>query len=79
MNATRIEANKLPMRLLPHQLAFVETVFNPASKRVILLRADVGLGKSAALVAVFGRLTKNWPVARALLISAPLPCGSNLL
>jgi len=56
------------MKLLPHQTALVETVFNPASKRVILLRGDVGLGKTAALVAVVGRLLQERPMARALFL-----------
>ena len=60
------------MKLLPHQVAFVETVFNPSSKRIILLRADVGLGKSAALIAVSVRLLHDRPIARALFL-APRP------
>src|ERR1035438_7698742 len=51
-----------------HQIAFVETFFNPASKRVILLRGDVGLGKSIALVALVSRLLRGRPTARALFV-----------
>jgi ERCC4-related helicase len=57
------------MQLLPHQLAFVEVFFDPASKRVILLRADVGLGKSTALVALVTRLLRQRPTAKVLLLA----------
>lgn len=56
------------MKLLPHQAALVETVFNPSGKRVVLLRAAVGLGKSTALVAVARRLLQERPNARALFL-----------
>jgi Helicase conserved C-terminal domain len=56
------------MKLLPHQANFVETVFSPSTKRTILLRADVGLGRSTALVAVAGRLLAEKPTARALFL-----------
>lgn len=56
------------MKLLPHQANFVETVFSPSSKRTILLRADVGLGKSVALVAVARRLLQERPNARVLFL-----------
>lgn len=56
------------MKLLPHQNALLETFFNPVSKRVILLQGDVGLGKSAALVALAGRLLRERPTARVLFL-----------
>src|SRR5664280_890268 len=56
------------MRLLPHQIAFVETFFNPASKRVILLRGEAGLGKSGALVALASKFLRERPTARALFV-----------
>jgi superfamily II DNA or RNA helicase len=68
VSPTEIEPNDSPMKLLPHQAALVETFFNPASKRVILLRWDVGLGKSAALVALSSRLLQEQPTARALFL-----------
>jgi hypothetical protein len=54
--------------LLPHQAALVDTVFNPASKRIILLRGQVGLGKSTALVALAARLLQERPAARVLFL-----------
>ena len=75
MSPTGNASKDSPTRLLPHQAAFVETVFNPSSKRVIVLRADVGLGKSAALIAVSGRLLHDRPMARALYL---VPAGLRL-
>jgi Helicase conserved C-terminal domain len=56
------------MKLLPHQTDFVDSALNPAGKRIILLRGDVGLGKSAALVALAGRLLQEQPAARAVFL-----------
>lgn len=72
MTPERKEPKAHPMNLLPHQIALVDTVFSPESKRVVLLRGDVGLGKSAALVALVTRLRHEQPTARALLF---LPAG----
>jgi hypothetical protein len=58
------------MRLLPHQVGLVETFFNPGSKRVVVLRAEVGLGKSSALVALVSRLLRERPSARVLFLVA---------
>jgi superfamily II DNA or RNA helicase len=69
VNLTDNELKNSSMRLLPHQIALVEAVFNPASKRVILLRGDVGLGKSATLVAVASRVLRERPTARVLLLA----------
>ena len=55
-------------RLLPHQAAFVEAVTNPEAPRLFFLRADVGLGKSFAIVATVGRVLENHPNARILLL-----------
>ncbi len=57
------------MQLLPHQEAFVEAFFDPTSKRIILLRADVGLGKSTALVALVTRLFRQRPSAKVILLA----------
>lgn len=54
-------------KLLPHQRALVETAFN-SPKRVVLLRAEVGLGKTVALVALASRLLQDRPRARALFL-----------
>jgi superfamily II DNA or RNA helicase len=57
------------LKLLPYQTDLVDNVLNPASKRFIVLRADVGLGKTSTLVALAGRLLKERPTARALLLA----------
>jgi superfamily II DNA or RNA helicase len=57
------------LKLLPYQTDLVDNVLNPASKRFIVLRADVGLGKTSALVALAGRLLQEQPMARALLLA----------
>jgi energy-coupling factor transporter ATP-binding protein EcfA2 len=60
--------NDLRIKLLPHQTALLDAVLDPASKRIILLRGDVGLGKSTALVALAGLLLHEQPAARVLFI-----------
>lgn len=57
------------MELLPHQIALVEAFFDLQSKRNILLRADVGLGKTIALVALVARLLRQRPFAKVLLLA----------
>lgn len=52
--------------MLPHQSQFVETVFSTSSKRIVLLRAPVGMGKSAALAGVALHLLRNRPAAHSL-------------
>lgn len=69
MNSPGNVLKESSMQLLPHQVAFVEAFFDPASKRVILLRADVGLGKSVALVALMTRLLRQRPMARVVLLA----------
>lgn len=54
------------LMLLPHQSEFVKTVFSPSSKRIVLLRASVGMGKSAALAGVALHLVRNRPAARSI-------------
>lgn len=68
MNPSANELKRSSMRLLPHQAALVETFFNPASNRTILLRGDVGLGKGTALIALANRLLQERPTARVLLV-----------
>ncbi len=78
MNPTQNGPKDSAMKLLPHQTAFVETCFDPASKRVILLRGDVGLGKTAALVALSNRLLQEEPTTRVLLL-APAALRSQFM
>ena len=56
------------LRLLPHQNSLLETFFNPTSKRVILLKGDVGLGKATALATLASRLLREVPNARVLFL-----------
>lgn len=67
------DPNYSPMKLLPYQNAFVETFFNPASKRVILLHGDVGLGKTTTLIALSSRLLHERPTARVLFLVSKGP------
>jgi ERCC4-related helicase len=57
------------LRMLPHQISLVDTVLNPESKRVTLLSAEVGLGKTTALVALSKRLLQEHPTARVLVLT----------
>jgi ERCC4-related helicase len=68
VNPSPNDIKPLAIQLLPHQAAFVETFFEPASKRVIVLRADVGLGKSTALIALCSRLLQERTKARVLIV-----------
>jgi len=69
MSAAAREPGGRSIKLLPHQAGFVETALSPSSKRVVLLRGDVGLGKTAAVVALVSRLVGEQPEARALVLS----------
>ncbi len=59
-------ASSRTLQLLPHQAAFADLFFSSSAKRIVVLRADVGLGKSTALLAVAMRLLQERPTARAL-------------
>jgi SNF2 family DNA or RNA helicase len=61
------------IQLLPFQAAFVQTATDPNSARLLLLRGDVGLGKTTALIAVISRLRQGNPAARILVL-----CPSSL-
>ena len=65
---SQADTRDLPLKLLPHQAALVETVLDPSTKRVVLLRGDVGLGKGAALIGLATRLLKEQPASRALVL-----------
>lgn len=68
MSPNEKERKSSAIKLLPHQSAFIETFFNPASKRVILLRAAVGLGKSLVLVALASRVLRERPRTKILIL-----------
>src|SRR5262245_51480643 len=65
---SQTETRNLPLKLLPHQSALVETVLAPSTERVVLLRGDVGLGKGAALIGLATRLLKEQPASRVLVL-----------
>ncbi len=68
VSSTGKEPKNSSMKLLPHQNALVDTFFDPASKRVILLCGEAGLGKSSVLVALATRLLEERPTTRALFL-----------
>jgi SNF2 family DNA or RNA helicase len=68
VSPTEREPNGLRMKLLPHQTDLVDTALSTASKRVIQLQGEVGLGKSTALVALAKRLVQERPAARVLML-----------
>ena len=78
MNPNSIGPKDFAVKLLPHQAALVDTCFDPASERIILLRGDVGLGKGTALVALANRLLQVQPTARVLLL-APAALGAQFM
>src|SRR5262249_8768526 len=55
--------------LLPHQSSLLDQFFDPATKRIVVLRAEVGLGKGTASVALAARLLRERPGARVLFIT----------
>lgn len=75
MNPTGRNATETPLRLLPHQETLVETFFGSGSKRVLLLRADVGLGKSTVLSIVASNLLRAHPAAHVLLLAPGALCA----
>lgn len=66
------------MPLLPHQLALVETILSPASKRVVLVHSVPGLGMTAALSAAVRQLLAKRPLSRVLFL-APRAIAPSLL
>src|SRR5262245_5004801 len=58
----------LASNLLPHQAALLSAFFSTPSHRILLLRADLGLGKNEALAALVGQLLVKRPIARVLFI-----------
>ncbi len=57
-----------PRKLFPHQSDFVDTVMNTASKRIICLSTNVGLGKTFTLAALASRFLQAHPVTRVLIL-----------
>lgn len=68
MSSAESEMKNSTVELLPHQIALLDTFFSPESKRVLLLRGDVGLGKSIALTSLAARLLRERPNARVLFL-----------
>lgn len=65
MSATTRKPGDYPV---PHLASFIETALSPNSKRVVMLRADVGFGKTHALLTLVSRLLKEEPTAKVLLL-----------
>lgn len=67
------EASHERTRLLPHQQALVDDFSGPTSHRVALLRAEAGMGKAHAFIALAGRILSDNVAARVLfVVPAPL-------
>ena len=79
MSTTIPKMNGLPITLLPHQAALVETVLDPSNKRITLLDWDVGLGKTVTLVALAGRLLREEPTARVLFVGPTASVKSQVV
>ena len=59
----------VPLRtLFPHQSDFVDSVLDPAGKRIICLGANVGMGKTFTLAALASRFLQAHPAARVLIL-----------
>jgi superfamily II DNA or RNA helicase len=56
------------LKLLPHQVAFRDRVFDPNGGRIVVLRSDVGLGKMAAFIAVAREQIVRGPNSRVLFL-----------
>jgi hypothetical protein len=68
MNASNEHVTASSASLMPHQQAFVASVFATGAKRVHLLSAAPGFGKSTALIAAGQRLLAENPRARLLIL-----------
>ncbi len=66
MSVTPREPGDYPVA---HLDAFIETVLGSGSKRIVVLRADVGFGKTHALLALVSQLMQQQPSARVLLLN----------
>jgi len=68
MSGTSTELKENTPKLLPHQAAFVDTVLSSASRRVVMLRGDVGLGKTTAIASAAARWLQERAGARVLVL-----------
>jgi hypothetical protein len=69
MNAPSGQLTPTARPLMTHQRAFVESIFATGSKRVHLLSAAPGSGKSTALIATAQRLLSEDPGSRLLILA----------
>jgi hypothetical protein len=72
------ESKGFPSAFLPHQIAFLETALDPTSKKMILLRADVGLEKVSTYVTLVSQLLRERPEARLLFVVDPTVLRSEV-
>src|SRR5580704_6340674 len=68
MSSSEKASGASPVKLLPHQAAFRERVFNPSDGRIVLLRSEPGLGKMAAFIAIAGEQIIRSPKSRVLFL-----------
>lgn len=57
-----------PLKLLPHQAAFRDRVFDPSDGRIVLLRSEPGLGRMAAFIVVAKEQIIRSPESRVLFL-----------
>jgi superfamily II DNA or RNA helicase len=68
MSAPEKASGPSRLKLLPHQAAFRDRVFNSSDRRIVLLRSEPGLGKMAAFIAVAGEQIIRSPKSRVLFL-----------
>ena len=68
MSAPEKASGTSPVKLLPHQAAFRDRVFNSSDGRIVLLRSEPGLGKMAAFIAVAREQIIRSPKSRVLFL-----------
>jgi superfamily II DNA or RNA helicase len=66
MSATPREPGDYPVARLD---TFIKTVLDPSGTRIVVLRADVGFGKTHALLALVSQLMQEQPTAQVLLLN----------
>lgn len=68
MSVAAPKPDKAAITLLPHQTAFIETVMRADDDRVVLLRGDVGIGKTTAVGALVARFLRERSTSRVLIL-----------
>ena len=68
MSAAASEPKGTTRTLHPHQADFVDTVFSSSSKRIVMLNAHPGFGKTTAITFAVARLLRENGDARVLFL-----------